>query len=155
MAVLGISLGTRLIGIAIVDEQDLADWNTCAFRESWSNKKLKKIIARLAFVIDRFDITSIAVKVPDTVPTEPGFSKLLGALNVLCERKDMKPVYYTLSALLENYRGEESMHRKELINLLIAYYPVLTQYKERNKHYYDKLFEAVAAAHLVSMKKSH
>lgn len=150
--VLGISPGTRLVGIAVLDEQGLADWNIYSFRESWSSKKLKKIIAEISMLIEEQGIQKIAVKVPDVIPAEPGYGKVLGALNVFFERNSIKARYYTLSELLKLYSPDETISRKVLVQIIAAYYPELARYMQDGKRYYDKLFESVAVGHLLATK---
>jgi len=154
VTILGINPGTRFIGLAVLQDKVLIHHQLRSFQGKWSQGKLQSILAAIEDIISRYRVTDIAVKVPDRLPASLGFTQLLGTLNVLCENTVGKPVYYTLSDMKHVLCNDESTFRIKLMHIIVEYYPELLPEcgKEEaniNKYYY-KLFEAVAAAHMLA-----
>ncbi len=151
--VLGISPGTQSMGIAVLKEGRLAHWKIQKFQGAWDHKKRRTIVHFLSQQISRNKVEAIAVKIPDVLPISDGYIQLLGAMNVLFERKGIKAVYYTLSDLKKHYCLEKKINKKALTECIVAKHPeLLLEYrKEQNNRnpYYHKLFEAVAVAQVI------
>jgi Holliday junction resolvasome RuvABC endonuclease subunit len=149
--ILGVDPGTRFVGIAVVTDGKLIHYQVKTFLGPWSEKKLKAIVYTLASVIERYAITKVAVKIPDVLPTSLGFTQVIGTLNSLCDRKGIKPRYYTLSKIKVRWCKNKA-NSKELMAAVASKYPQLVlehQQELRNKEgYYYKIFEAVAAAQM-------
>jgi hypothetical protein len=150
---LGISLGTRQLGIALMRNSDLIDWHVRSFPAQWSKNKLKKIVLEIEVLIDDHDVKNIAVKIPGILPTSKGFIQLMGALNVLCEAKGIKAQYYTLKDLQQYFSPEKKVSKDTLAALLaLKHSELLTIYnkgKQRRDMYYGKIFEAVAVVSMM------
>lgn len=151
-AVLGISLGTRRLGIAIVRNDRLIHFQIQTFPGIWSDKKLRYILSAISGHVQRHTIGGIVVKIPDTLPTSKAFNQLIGSLNILSEDMRVKTRYYTLSDLKIAHAGAEKTSRKWLIESIVKQHPeLLPEYhkEHRNKEaYYYKMFEAVLCAHM-------
>lgn len=151
-AVLGISLGTRRLGIAIVQDGRLIHFQMQTFPGTWSDKKLKCILAAISVHALRHAIGSIAVKIPDAMPTSKAFNQLIGSLNILSEDMRVTARYYTLNDLKHSYARTEKTSREWLIESIVKRHPeLLPEYhkERRNKEaYYYKMFEAVLCAHM-------
>jgi len=151
-AVLGISLGTRRLGIAIVQDERLVHFQMQTFPGTWSDKKLRCILSAIAVHAERQAIGSISVKIPDAMPTSKAFSQLIGSLNILAEDMRVNSQYYTLSDLKLAYSGVDRTSREWLIESIVKRHPeLLPEYhkERRNKEaYYYKMFEAVLCAHM-------
>ncbi len=147
---LGVSPGTRFIGIALQVNGKLIDWKVQGFPGKWSEHKLKIIIHSLNQYMDRHAVTSVCIKIPDELPVSKPFIQLVGTLNVACERKGIKPMYYTLSNLKRQLCSDGEMNKAGFAECVVAKHPeLLPEYhKEKsnsNNNYYVKIFEAVAA----------
>ena len=68
ITILGISPGTKYLGIAVLRGPELRDWRVKAFKGRWSEGKLGKIEAVLASLVARYDPDILAVKA--SIPRE-------------------------------------------------------------------------------------
>ncbi len=155
-AVLGISLGTRRLGIAIVYDERLVHFQMQTFSGPWSDSKLRCILSAIAIHAERHAIGGISVKIPDTIPTSKAFSQLIGSLNILSEDMRVKARYFTLSDLKLVHAGTGRTSREWLIESIVKRHPeLLPEYNKerRNKEaYYYKMFEAVLCAHMNNVR---
>ena len=143
--VLGISLGTRQIGIAVIRNGHLLDWRTKSYPEKWSKGKVEKILSAIEMMIIHQAISCISCKVPD---------KPVDEVNQLLQELKKKAAEFrndfnlcTLSDL-----KNKTENKNELMKDIVSKHPELLSMlkkEERNKHtYYSKMFEAVAAGYL-------
>ena len=155
MIILGISTNSRVVGIAILKDKVLVDFNVHYYKESWSGTKAFRIIGCLNQYDKRYSINNIAI----AIPYEYYQNKETKALTKLIEKH-----YYKKKLLISAFTPEalNSLHqetkakKKAMMECLLEYYPELSSLHKkelRNKRrYYFKLFEAVAVAHLLSSK---
>lgn len=148
MAVLGISPGTRSVGVAVITDGVLVKWQLHTFSEKWTQKKLKRIITTLDVWIARNYIDEIAIKIPDELPLSKAYIKLVGGINILCEARAIRPKYYTLSELKQAHSPKQTINKKQLIAFVLQLFPDLQLSKQKKGH--DKVFEAVGAAWTVT-----
>lgn len=148
--VLGISPGTRSIGIALLRNGKLTDWKIQSFQGTWADTKLQRITHFVSQYVVRNKVGVIAVKIPDELPLSANYIQLVGTLNALFERKSIRPIYYTLSDLKKHHCPKEKVNKVTLAKCIVAKYPDLlpehhSEQSNRTSYYY-KIFEAVAAA---------
>lgn len=151
MVVVGISPGTRYMGIAILRDRKLVKWQLLSFPDKWSPEKLQTILSSLDNYIGHTRTHDIAIKIPDELPLSESYIKLVGAINVLCERKKIQPLYYTLKELKQRFCEDKKVTKNCLAQVLTSTYPELEMYLKQksvsDRLYYEKVFEAVAVAH--------
>jgi len=148
--IIGISPGTRSIGIAILKEERLTEWKAKAFPAKWSKYKLQSLIEYVSqYIAEQGDV---AIKIPDELPTSPQYIQLVATLNVLLERKGIRAMYYTLSDLKKHYCPGRVVNKNILSECIVSKYPELlpeyTREQTNRNHFYNKMFEAVAAARM-------
>lgn len=152
-AILGISPGTQHVGVAVIKEERLTHSKVQTFRGSWSDAKRKAIMYFLNQSIDGNKVVGVAIKIPDELPVSEAYIQLLGAMNALFERKGIKAVYYTLADLKKHYCPDRKINKAVLAECVAAKYPdlhfELRKEQSNGNPYYHKVFEAVAAAHLL------
>lgn len=155
--ILGICPGTRSCGFAVVREKEIRKWGVQSYKGSWSDGKLIGILYGLSKLITRHRIREVAIKIPDTMPRSIGYAQLIGAMNALFEQRGIKVRYFTLSDLTREHAPKKKINRQALFAHIAHQYPELLPlyHKEQTakKPYYDKVFEAVAAAHGSQPKK--
>jgi RNase H-fold protein (predicted Holliday junction resolvase) len=157
MAVLGISANSRVIGIAILQNNELQDYSVRLYKESWSDSKVERIIASLSPCIQNHSITHIALAIPHVHSTNKETETVISAIKSTFKKQDI-PVSTFHQETLYRICPERKAKKKALMERLSEYYPELwyVQQKElRNvRRYYHKLFEAVAAACLLFIQLS-
>lgn len=151
MVVVGISPGTRYMGFAILRDRKLVKWQLLSFPDKWSPEKLQAILSSLDNYIGHSRTQAIAIKIPDELPISESYIQLVGAINVLCERKKIQPLYYTLKELKLRFCDTKTVNKHCLAKAITRVYPELEVYVNQKNNadrlYYEKIFEAVAAAH--------
>jgi len=105
-------------------------------------------------VIKDYEVDAVVVKIPDELPRTKAFIQLVGALNILFERRKLKAIYATLSELKDLYKLHPRCRQELFVTHVVARHPeLLPEYQREQMNvnkYYEKLFEAVAAAHYFS-----
>lgn len=151
--ILGVNPGTRRLGVAVMRNGKLVHCEIKSFTGKWSYEKLQEIIAFLEAIVHRDGITKIAVKIPDVLPTSLGFTQVIGSLNALCDRVGIRPRYFTFSEVKARHCKEEKPTAAHLMAAFVGKYPELRPHYQKEQQneeaYYRKVFEAVAAAHMV------
>ncbi|MBS1631486.1 MAG: hypothetical protein JST10_02825 [Bacteroidetes bacterium] len=148
--ILGISPGTKSIGIALLKDGDLVDWKLKSFQPKWSEQKLHLLVQYISRYLSHAD--AVAIKIPDELPTSHNYIQLVATLNVLLERNGIKAVYYMLSDLKKHHCANVVVTKETLSACIATKYPELVpkhSKEQTNKWgYYSKIFEAVAAARM-------
>ena len=152
MVVLGVSANSRILGLAIINGNQLIDFKAQLHTEQWSIAKANKMIASLYACIKEYAITTVALAIPRVYHTSPETSAFITALKTFCFTKKISISAYKQPALHRLCEASKAK-KKALMKAMARRYPELIHlyHKEmRNKHeYYHKLFEAVAVATLL------
>jgi len=149
---LGISPGTRIIGIALWKQGQLQDARIKSFTGSWTESKLKDILFAMQNIITDNDTTTIAIKKPASVRSSPALTKLVSEPIILAKRKKIAVHTYSFNELKQFYSDDRTFTKADLIKAVAMKYPELrTAYnREQSNHnrYYTKMFEAITAAEI-------
>ncbi len=156
--VLGISIGTRKIGIAVMKSNRLLEWKVCSFKGPWSKEKLRQIIETIKKEAQPFPITALALKIPSIVHHTESLQALILAIHQYCTAEMLSLQVYSLPELKAELTTDGRKTKKALVKHVAEKYPELhnickKEHQNRNKHY-TKMFEAIAAAELFS-KQHH
>ncbi|HVX51894.1 MAG TPA: hypothetical protein VHB48_17155 [Chitinophagaceae bacterium] len=151
-AALGLSIGTRKVGSALMTNNHLDCARVWVFPGRWSEPKLQKMMRRLDRKMKKYHITSIAIKVPSPTHHTSGLRQLIAAIKVYCAQNSVYLHICTIHELKPSVSKGRS-NKKMLIQQLAAKYPRLylkaqKELMNRNAHHI-KMFEAVAAAELL------
>jgi RNase H-fold protein (predicted Holliday junction resolvase) len=145
----GISLGTRSIGIALLQGNQLLEWKVRSFTGKWSKIKRSLIVGTIKKYLIEYSPDRIALKTPAEGKPSRQVRKLLSILVKLCSRQQMPFYCYTLSDLKECFGCKT---KSELITIIGNHFPELVftnrKVKQFGSGYYNKLFEAIACAML-------
>jgi len=157
MVILGISIGTRTSGIAVISKKGLVEWRTLSFKNSWSEQKADYIIRKYERYIKRHKVTIVSLKVPPLSHHTKAVTDLLERLVTLFTYHGCMVEYKTKSQIKAAL--PELRNTSQIIGHTVSLYPVLarTQQRElRNRNtYHDKMFEAVLVAHLYKQESSY
>jgi hypothetical protein len=145
--ILGISPGTRMTGLAVLQSGDLLDWRVKTFKGTWTNSKLKDVLYILIKYIQNAGITEIVLKKPDVFRTSEGLENLISEIKAFAKRKNIQFTMLSLKSLKSRYSKEKGYTKAKMIKDAISNFPELygeynKEHKNRNK-YYTKMFEAV------------
>lgn len=153
--VLGLSVGTRYIGIAVFEGATLKSWREKAFHGPWSVHKLDKILKAVRTEIELYPPVALGLKCVHRSRISSGLERLIKAINSLAEQRKL-PVYkYPVGTLIRTFvTNKPRPTRKDMARALASLYPILQMEAERELKsripYYMWLFEAVAAGLLCS-----
>ena len=152
--IIGISLGTRTVGIAIFKDGKLREWQLKTFSGKWSNIKLTWILSTLKQITAHYGVSSVAVKIPHNSRTSKALNELTRAIQKLAEKKDMTIATFTLIELEQAFPGSPKATKKAMIAELTNQFPELQEYYEKTvkkpKSPFEKVFEAVALASILN-----
>ena len=147
---LGISIGTRTMGMAVLRDGALVDWRIKTFWKKWSTDKLEAIITVIHKQISRFEITSITLKKPVGSHCSGNIQRIVDRIQALSRERHIKLRECTIRDLKQRYTSDYRANKGILISALAVRYPELsTAYsKERSNRnpYHAKLFEAIECA---------
>lgn len=145
--VIGISLGTRKMGIAVVDRYSIFDCGVKAFQGVWSARKLQAILTVIEQHIVDYRIERVAIKLPTVSTLTPALTELLKGIEALARKRGISLSKYTLNTLKEVWNSNNRMNKAQLMQRVVEKYPELRNEYEREKknkiRHYEKVFEAV------------
>lgn len=154
MAVLGISTNTRLLGIAIISKNGLADYAMHLHKSPWSPSKATLIITSLEPCVRRYSIKKVVLSIPYAHHQTEAFKSLISSITTYFEERKIPVLTESQQTILSICQAEQKKTKKALMQALVRKYPELAhchQKELRNKNkYYIKVFEAVGAASLHS-----
>lgn len=143
-----INLGTRYVGLAAFQDQNLRDWCVKTFNGKWSKAKEKKILRVLADYLDVFQPDCVVLKEHDPARSSPALNRLAGAMAAFMEEMGVPIRKYSIGALKEMLPGDTRKSRKTLAEAVARRWPAIGRelQKERSNRnpYYQRMFEAVA-----------
>ena len=149
MVVLGISIGTRVTGIAIINNTELIAWQSHTFPAQWSKAKMEQIINRYEKYIRTHKVTMVVIKIPRLSHHNNALKNLLSKLRSLVSFHGCLMDYTTLNELKTTLPIQNSF---DIQTFIVRQYPVLLPEYNRervNKRpYHHKMFEAVLIAHI-------
>lgn len=150
-SILGISLGSRSIGIAVMRNERLIDWQIKSFADAMNEQKLHIITGSIVRLIRDNDIASLVLKLPLSLELHANLVALKKHLLKTCASKGIAVTSYTLSDI-KALVGEGVCNKQELAACMVTQYPELRFVYMKEQHarnsYYLKLFEAVAVLHI-------
>jgi hypothetical protein len=149
-ALLGISPGTRVVGLAVIDRGVLVEWKVKTFKEMWSSSKRKMILATIQRICEYHGIAVVVIKKIDPLRSSPQLDRLIDSIANQAKRNGIKIRQYSLSDLDYDIHAGKKQNKGELSEKVADKHPeVRKEYiQERNnrKEYYTKMFEAIAMA---------
>ncbi len=154
--IIGFSLGTRSVGVAILRKEKLIHWRVHAFRQPWSQKKCQAILRKLHKLIERYQPHAIGIKIPSEPYCSKQLNRLKTTLTTALDSHNSPYTFYSVTDLKVHCFGTEKCNKKKLVACIGAKYPELTSksIKETtNKHsHHTKLFEATIVAEIIQKK---
>lgn len=146
---LGISLGTRVVGLAATYDGDLSAFRVRTYYSIWSDKKRKSIIADIQRMAVRYRVRQIIIKLPKASNSSRNIQRLLSDLRHLSAQSGIHLSTCTLIDLKERYTASKKGNSKALVRAVIEEHrqPLETLYNEKKRYRsrnYVKMYEAIA-----------
>lgn len=140
---LGISLNSRAVGIAVVQDGSLLDWRL--------HTKSHVADRTVTEIVRKYGIRHVALSYRPT----HGSARAKACLERVRVAENIVLVTYSATDLLREIARGTLKNKAALFKHLAATYPELhrshMRYERSRYRYWDKLFEAVACAHLGSL----
>jgi len=153
--ILGISLKTKHLGLAVLYDGELADFRVRTFYGVWTEDKRNDMLRTIRKAITRFGITAIVVKAPKPAHCSNSILDILSDIERVTEQGKIKLTLCTISELKKRYSKNETGNKQTLIQAILKKYPHNRQLhqlyeKERSNRnaYHIKVFEAIACAEM-------
>lgn len=153
--VLGISLNSRIMGLAVLRDQSLEDYKVKLFKERWCKEKAQKMLNCLLQCIEEYQINRLALMLPEPQYSTSEIASLISQVKARSKSWKLQVACFepkSLYSLIEPVRAK----KRALMQELSTRHPelgFLAQKELKNKkRYYSKLFEAVAAATLLASR---
>lgn len=148
--ILGISPGTRSIGIAIIKDKKLIDCRIKTFKGKWSEGKLSDIVVFIESLVKDYAISHIALKTINISRTSNGLVSAIFKIKALAVRAKIVIGIFTIHDLKRHLLRGQNRNKWSLMEHISNVYPELRfecQKEQHNKNaYYLKMFESVACA---------
>lgn len=149
--ILGISIGTRNVGLAVIRLRKLTDYRIRTFEGKWTPTKCDSIWTVVETLIKQNGITDITVKMPPPSHCSEGIDELIGGIQELARWFHIEVHQCTIQDIKLPYADSKKCNKKVMVAALIEKYPQLKTKLNNGKRvqpYNAKLFEAVACAEL-------
>ena len=148
---LGISLGTRLIGIAVRYNGELSEYRIRTFYGKWTPEKEDSILTTIHRLIIRNEITVVIMKAPEPVHSSPNLLQLMGSIERVAKRCEIRLVLCSINDLKASYRLFKNNNKDDLAKAVLERHlwdkelvRLYVKMQKKSNAYYLKLFEAIA-----------
>jgi len=146
--IVGISLGTRIIGIAVY-RIGLVDWQIKSFRDRQNAQRMYAISGSLLRLCSEYDCHVVTIKLPHRLESHKSVLDLYRHLERKMKAHGITVTTYTLEDIKKVMPDGGS--KSKLSRWVAVNYPELHDVYRRDRAndntYHTKLFEAVAAVH--------
>ncbi len=149
-SVIGVSLGTRLAGIAVMKNRELIVYKVKVFKGVWSKQKQNDILKLLDKLYNHYDIKCLAIKLVSPLHSSKAVDGLIKGAIERANKKGIK----VMSLPLDEIRRLLCLNKRQSLNEYAArkYIELRKEYEvEQNSFnkYYTKMFEAIVIAEIV------
>jgi Holliday junction resolvasome RuvABC endonuclease subunit len=146
--VLAVNPGTRYLGMAVFQGNQLKDWRVKILKGRWSKEKLRKALTIISTWIERYRPDLLAIKRLHPARSSRGLTSLQTQIQRVCLRKKINLTQYSITYLETLFCPEERKNKRSLAEAVAAEYPELyfelNIEKLRKNSYHMRMFEAVA-----------
>lgn len=148
---LGISIGTRSVGIAIFRKKQLVDWQVKSFKGKMNEQKPYMISGAILKLLREYECNEVVLRVPNKAHCYKNIILLKKHLSKSIANRKIPIHCYSLVDIKKGL-DVSIRNKKELLDWAVNRYIQLRfvyEKEQKNKNsYYIKLFEAVAVLHI-------
>lgn len=153
--ILGISLGTRHNGLAVVQGKQLEAAQVHSFNARWSKSKLNAILSLYDRYVREYHIHKMIVKIPKASHLSLAIKQIIRAIDMYVKQQGCLVEYTTITKIKSSEL--KIKNKRDLRKIVVELYPMLIyemQKEIKNQQpYYTKIFEATIAAHIESVRQ--
>lgn len=143
-----LNLGTRYVGLAAFQDQNLLDWRVKTFSGKWSKTKERRILTSIRDYLSGYQPKLAILKVIDPRRSSRALSQLESAVAALLKGEGIRIRRHTLEDLKSFLPTNARRNRRSLAEEVARRHPAIGRelQKERDNRnpYYQRMFEAVA-----------
>ena len=148
--ILGISAGSRYIGIAVLNGTELIDWKLKSFPGKWTNEKEEKVKRTIEDYFKLYRPNAVSVKIIYPSRSSSQIHTVLKYINELARWHRIWLYQFSIEQVKQKFFKDKKSNKKEIAEMVAAMFPILfhqLHQKTHNKNlYYMRVFEAVALA---------
>ena len=148
VTILGINPGTKYLAIAILRDGELREWFIKIFKGKWSGEKRHTILAAILTLMDRYEVSVLALKRLHPSRSSRNLDSLVSAIKREMDRRGLDVHEYSIKQMERSFCTEGKVTRRNMAEQVVREYPVLfNEFEKEKRHrnpYYARLFEAVA-----------
>jgi hypothetical protein len=148
--ILGISLSTRRLGMAVGNKQELMEWQLKIFDQTYSKKVSKKLWRVIELAILKYDIKGIGLKFYQNPTSSEGLKHYVKYITEKALNRDIIVFFYDIQTLERYFLNSDHLNKIDLATCISDKYPELKKeyFKLSKSQYHMKIFEAVATMEL-------
>lgn len=147
---LGISPGTKEVGLAVLRGIELLYWRHKSFKGEWSKEKLEKILTAIQKISKQYEVTNWAIKIPDSRKGSPALDEAMAGIKKLSKDSKVKAIEYSLNDLKEQFVGTSKSGKKDLVAIVGMYDELMKKGRLWDEKYYIKVIESIALARMTN-----
>jgi hypothetical protein len=152
LLVLGLSVNTRMLGLAIISGSLIVDYHIQLRKDPWNPQKRESIITSLHSCCKSYTINSVALSIQHEKQTSKQTKELMESVTQYFKERQIQYFTYHIETLYVFCEENGAKTKKEIMKALSVLYPELLIHYQKEKDnknkYYIKLFEAVGVATL-------
>jgi hypothetical protein len=157
--ILAVNPGTRYLGLAIFQEDDLVCWSVKVLEGKWSREKIRDVETILLGHIEHYGVTVLVTKDPHSYRGSRNLTCLSTAIGRLAKKEGLRLRFYSLGSLKDALAHGMKTTKMGIAGTVAARYRFLIPLLERegrNKHsYFIRMFEATAAGMVEFIRHRH
>lgn len=151
--VLAINPGTKYIGLAVLDGQDLVYWGIKVLKGKWSKDKMKTAQRAVKNIIDQYHVKILILKRLHLSRSSRNLNLLVSSIKKMANRKGIKLCLYSLEDIKKYLAIGKRSNKMVIAEIMAKKYPFLIhelEKEKKHKHpYFVRMFEAIAAGVLI------
>lgn len=122
------------------------DWQIKTFKDKWIPRKQKMIVQSILTVIKRYNVSTVALKIPYRAEKTTNLSALLRAIQTAFSKQGIPLHQYTLNELKKNDADNKQLMMAQIVKKYPCLHSLYQKERSNRNHYYLKIFEALLAA---------
>jgi hypothetical protein len=148
-SVIGVSLGTRIIGVAVMKNKELIIYKTKTFTGPWTKKKAEQILCYIHSITKYYRIERFAIKTVNPIHSSSGLDDLFDSIMKKSQNMGIEIITYSLQDIKDALKLTSIISIGEFVsNKHLELRKLYLKEINSAQTYYSKMFEAIALTEL-------